>query len=125
MLQLLLTTGLALALSALNVHLRDVEQILTNGLTLLFFLTPILYPVSTVPTTLHLGESLVVPLRPLYFLNPIAGLVQSYQNIFFFGREPHWIHLGTVTDLRGGRAGRGLVGVRPPPRQPGRGDLTR
>ena len=28
--------------------------------------------------------------------NPIAGLVQSYQNIFFFGREPHWIHLGTV-----------------------------
>ena len=96
-LQLLLTTGLALALAALNVHLRDVEQILTNGLTLLFFLTPILYPVSTVPTTLHLGETLVVPLRPLYFLNPIAGLVQSYQNIFFFGREPHWIHLGTVT----------------------------
>ncbi len=40
---------------------------------------------------------MVVPLRPLYFLNPIAGLVQSYQNIFFFGREPHWIHLGTVT----------------------------
>jgi homopolymeric O-antigen transport system permease protein len=96
-LQFLLTTGLALALSALNVHLRDVEQILTNGLTLLFFLSPILYPVSTVPTTLHLGDSLSVPLRPLYFLNPIAGLVQSYQNIFFFGHEPHWIHLGTVT----------------------------
>ena len=93
----LLTTGLALALAALNVHLRDVEQILTNGLTLLFFLSPILYPVSTVPTTLRLGETLAVPLRPLYFLNPVAGLVQSYQNIFFFGREPHWIHLGMVT----------------------------
>jgi ABC-type polysaccharide/polyol phosphate export permease len=97
LLQLLLTTGLALALAALNVHLRDVEQILTNGLTLLFFLSPILYPVSTVPTTLRLGETLAVPLRPLYFLNPVAGLVQSYQNIFFFGREPHWIHLGMVT----------------------------
>jgi ABC-type polysaccharide/polyol phosphate export permease len=96
LLQFLLTTGLALALAALNVHLRDVEQILTNGLTLLFFLSPILYPVSTVPTTLRLGESLAMPLRPLYFLNPIAGLVQSYQNIFFFGREPHWIHLGMV-----------------------------
>jgi lipopolysaccharide transport system permease protein len=96
LLQFLLTTGLALALAALNVHLRDVEQILTNGLTLLFFLSPILYPVSTVPTSLNLGERLAVPLRPLYFLNPIAGLVQSYQNIFFFGREPHWIHLGTV-----------------------------
>ena len=85
-LQLLLTVGLALPLAALNVHLRDVEQILSNGLVLLFFLTPVLYPVSTVPARIRL----------LYFLNPIAGLVQSYQNIFFFGREPHWIHLGQV-----------------------------
>jgi lipopolysaccharide transport system permease protein len=97
LLQFLLTTGLALALAALNVRLRDVEQILTNGLTLLFFPSPILYPLSTVPTTLRLGEGLTLPLRPFYFLNPIAGLVQSYQNIFFFGRQPHWIHLGMVT----------------------------
>jgi ABC-type polysaccharide/polyol phosphate export permease len=86
LLQLLLTVGLALPLAALNVHLRDVEQILANGLVLLFFLTPILYPVATVPGAL----------RPFFFLNPVAGLVQSYQNIIFFGREPHWIHLGGV-----------------------------
>ncbi len=97
--QLLLTVGLALPLAALNVHLRDVEQILSNGLVLLFFLSPILYPVSTVPVTLRLGEALTIPLRPLYFLNPVAGLVQGYQNIIFFGREPHWIHLGMVTVL--------------------------
>jgi ABC-type polysaccharide/polyol phosphate export permease len=97
LLQLLLTTGLALALAALNVHLRDVEQILTNALTLLFFLSPILYPVSTVPGLVRIGEALALPLRPLYFLNPVAGLVQSYQNIFFFNRQPHWIHLGMVS----------------------------
>jgi ABC-type polysaccharide/polyol phosphate export permease len=96
-LQLCLTAGLALALASLNVHLRDVEQILANALLLLFFICPILYPVSTVPATLSLGGLVTLPLRPLYFLNPVAGLVQSYQNIFFFGREPHWIHLGTVT----------------------------
>jgi homopolymeric O-antigen transport system permease protein len=95
--QLLLTVGLALPLAALNVHLRDIEQILTNGLVLLFFVSPILYPVETVPRTLHLfAGSLTVPLRPLYFLNPVAGLVQGYQNIIFYGREPHWIHLGMV-----------------------------
>ncbi len=97
LLQLLLTAGLALAFAALNVHLRDVEQILGNALTLLFFLSPILYPVSTVPETLRVAGRLAVPLRPLYFLNPVAGLVQSYQNVLFFGREPHWIHLGIVT----------------------------
>jgi ABC-type polysaccharide/polyol phosphate export permease len=95
-LQLVLTAGLALPLAALNVHLRDVEQILANFLMLLFFLSPILYPVTTVPETLRLGV-LTVPLRPLYFLNPVAGLVQSYQYIFFFGREPHWIHLAMVS----------------------------
>lgn len=95
-LQLVLTVGLALPLAALNVHLRDVEQILANALVLLFFLSPILYPVSTVPETLGLGSVLTVPLRPLYFMNPIAGLVQGYQNILFFGRQPHWIHLGIV-----------------------------
>jgi lipopolysaccharide transport system permease protein len=95
--QLLLTVGLALPLAALNVHLRDIEQILTNGLVLLFFVSPILYPVETVPRTLHLfAGSLTIPLRPLYFLNPVAGLVQGYQNIIFYGREPHWIHLGMV-----------------------------
>ena len=94
--QLLLTAGLALPLSALNVHLRDVEQILANLLVLLFFLSPILYSVDTVPKTLRLGDALTIPLRPLYFLNPVAGLVQGYQNIIFFGREPHWIHLGMV-----------------------------
>ncbi|MBI3456853.1 MAG: ABC transporter permease [Candidatus Rokubacteria bacterium] len=96
-LQLLLTVGLALPLAALNVYLRDVEQILSNVLVLLFFLSPILYPVSTVPASLRLGDLLTIPLRPLYFLNPVAGLVQGYQNIIFFGREPHWIHLGMVT----------------------------
>lgn len=96
-LQFLLTAGLALPLAALNVHLRDVEQILSNLLVLLFFLSPILYPVSTVPASFRIGDLLTLPLRPLYFLNPVAGLVQSYQNIFFFGREPHWIHLGMVT----------------------------
>jgi ABC-type polysaccharide/polyol phosphate export permease len=95
-LQLALTVGLALPLAALNVHLRDVEQILANGLVLLFFFSPILYPVSTVPQTLELGSLLTLPLRALYFLNPIAGLIHGYQNVLFYGREPHWIHLGVV-----------------------------
>src|SRR5262249_19243970 len=96
-LQLLLTAGLALALAALNVHLRDVEQILPSGLVLPFCPCRIPYPGSTVPGSLTLGSTLTLPLRPLYFLNPVAGLVQGYQNIFFFGREPHWIHLGMAT----------------------------
>jgi ABC-type polysaccharide/polyol phosphate export permease len=42
--QLLLTLGLALVLSALTVHFRDLRDILANVLTFWFFATPIIYP---------------------------------------------------------------------------------
>ena len=41
--QLLLTLGLALILSALTVHFRDMKDILGNVMTLWFFATPIIY----------------------------------------------------------------------------------
>ena len=42
--QLVLTVGLALLVSALTVHFRDVRDLLANLLTLWFFATPIIYP---------------------------------------------------------------------------------
>src|SRR3954468_3756026 len=44
MIQLVFTLGLALGLSALTVHFRDIRDLLANVLTLWFFATPILYP---------------------------------------------------------------------------------
>ena len=44
--QLVLTLGLALLVSALTVHFRDVRDLLPNLLTLWFFATPIIYPLS-------------------------------------------------------------------------------
>ena len=42
--QLVMTTGFALILSALTVHFRDIKDILANLLTFWFFATPIIYP---------------------------------------------------------------------------------
>ena len=44
--QLLLTIGLALILSALTVHFRDIRDLLANLLTFWFFATPIIYPMT-------------------------------------------------------------------------------
>ena len=44
--QLVLTLGLALLVSALTVHFRDLKDLLGNLLTLWFFATPIIYPMS-------------------------------------------------------------------------------
>ena len=47
--QLLVLLGLALLVSALTVHFRDLKDILGNLLTLWFFATPIIYPMQQAP----------------------------------------------------------------------------
>ena len=71
--QLLLTTGLALLVSALTVHFRDVRDLLQNLLTLWFFATPIIYPIEQVPARI----------RPYLELNPLTHLVVAYQEVLF------------------------------------------
>ena len=78
--QLIFTLGLALALSALAVHFRDIRDLLANVLTLWFFATPIIYPYF-LPT--------VERFLPLFRLNPFFHLAVSYQEILFFEHFGH------------------------------------
>src|SRR3954447_14565593 len=67
--QFVLTCGVALVVSVASVYLRDVRGIVTVGLTLLFYMTPVFYDVDQVPdrwqTVLH--------------LNPLTTLLQCYR----------------------------------------------
>ncbi len=79
--QLTLSLGLGFMLSALTVHFRDLRDILTNLLTLWFFSTPIIYPMSRLPAA---GQFLMD-------FNPFAHLAISYQEILFYeGPFGHW-----------------------------------
>jgi ABC-type polysaccharide/polyol phosphate export permease len=71
--QLVLTTGLALLLSALTVHFRDMRDLLSNLLTIWFFATPIIYSIAQVPPRA----------RQLLNLNPFTHLVVAYQEVLF------------------------------------------
>jgi lipopolysaccharide transport system permease protein len=71
--QLVLTTGLALLVSALTVHFRDMRDLLANLLTLWFFATPIIYPITQAPERV----------RRLLNLNPFTQLAIAYQEVLF------------------------------------------
>ena len=43
-----------------------------------FYASPIFYPDTMVPRWL----------KPLYYLNPMAGIVHSFRSILFYGRPP-------------------------------------
>ncbi len=85
-LQALLLYGAGLCLSALNVQFRDVQHILGNFLTLLFFLCPVVYPASNVPQAFRFTLD----------INPFAGLLMMYHSLVLDGVVPafySWAYL--------------------------------
>jgi ABC-type polysaccharide/polyol phosphate export permease len=79
--QLLLSLGLALIVSALTVHFRDLKDILSNLVTFWFFATPIIYSMQDAPP---IGKTFLN-------MNPFTHLAVSYQEILFYpGNFGHW-----------------------------------
>jgi lipopolysaccharide transport system permease protein len=68
-----LTTGVAAILGALNVQYRDVKHAMPFALQILFFLTPIIYPVSMIPKRYGF----------VIWLNPLAGIFEAMRSSLF------------------------------------------
>jgi lipopolysaccharide transport system permease protein len=89
--QLMLTLGLALFVSALTVHFRDLRDLLSNLLTLWFFATPIIYSMAEAPARV----------RPFLNLNPFTHLAIAYQEVLFvhggFAQWPRLLILGALS----------------------------
>jgi lipopolysaccharide transport system permease protein len=79
----ILTTTLAIGMgmwtSALNVKYRDIRHALPFAIQLLMFATPIIYPLSIVPSRW----------RWVLTLNPLTGIIEGYRAAFF-GRPFNW-----------------------------------
>lgn len=76
--QFMFLQGLVVGLSSLNVHLRDVQHLVGNILTLLFFMCPIVYASTVVPDKY----------RYTLLLNPFALFTMSYHKILLDGEVP-------------------------------------
>ena len=84
LIQLILTLGFALILSALTVHFRDIKDILGNLMTFWFFATPIIYPYFMMKDWQ----------LALLKYNPFTHLAITYQEILYFdGPVGHWFWL--------------------------------
>ena len=83
LLQILLTLGVSLLGAALIVSYRDIRFIVPLGLQLWMYLTPVVYPLSTIPEQY----------RFFYMLNPMAWIIDSYRRIILLGQMPQWEYL--------------------------------
>jgi homopolymeric O-antigen transport system permease protein len=71
----MVTAGLGLGLSALNVHFRDVKYVVPFFTQMAFFLTPVLYPIRSVPEKFKI----------LLSLNPMVGMVEGVRHAILGG----------------------------------------
>ncbi len=77
LIEVCMTAGIMFFVSALSVLIRDIPPLVSVAIQLLFFLTPIVYPLESVP----------LKYRVLFSLNPMAPLITAYRDVFT-GRAP-------------------------------------
>lgn len=79
LIQYIFTLGLVFILGALEIYVRDIEHIVNFIISMLFYVTPILYTVDYVPDKFKI----------LLKLNPIAYIIQAYHSIFYYKKLPN------------------------------------
>jgi lipopolysaccharide transport system permease protein len=78
-----LCLGLSWWLASMGVYFRDIGQIIGVATMAVLFLSPIFYPVSSIPEWL----------RPFYELNPLALIIGNARATLIWGQPPNWFHL--------------------------------
>ena len=84
--QAIFTVGVGLILSTVNVFYRDTQIIMEVIMLAWFFLTPIVYPIETVPETAALFGVALDLRRLLFILNQMASIISSYRDVLYWGR---------------------------------------
>jgi lipopolysaccharide transport system permease protein len=76
--EIVFVMGVVLFGSAINVFARDIRLAVPLLVQLWLLLTPVMYPLDTVPAGL----------RPFYLANPMTGLIECFRRVLIYGQAP-------------------------------------
>jgi homopolymeric O-antigen transport system permease protein len=85
-LQVLFVLTVILVTSSVQVFYRDAGHALPLLLQLWMYASPIAYPLTSVPEWL----------RPIYLLNPMAGIIDGYRRALLHGTHPDFAYLAVA-----------------------------
>jgi lipopolysaccharide transport system permease protein len=75
-----LTLGMTWFLASLGVFIRDVGYTITLAVQVLFFVTPIFYPIQAIPKSF----------QAIMHLNPLSSVVDNFRRVILWGVTPVW-----------------------------------
>lgn len=81
--QILFASSLGFILGIFNVFFRDIGHFFSMFIQFWFWCTPIVYPVTILPENF----------KRIIQLNPMYPIINAYQNIIVFGKNPEWVTL--------------------------------
>jgi lipopolysaccharide transport system permease protein len=87
--EIIFVCGLSLLTSAMHVYMRDTRYLVEVANTILFWMVPIFYDFSAIPSTY----------RNLYKLNPLAALILALRDILLKAQPPRWELLVKLTSV--------------------------
>ncbi len=82
LLMFLWTLGFSLFMATANVYFRDMRYIMGVAMNAWYYLTPILYPITSIPEGL----------RPVFYLNPGYYLVDMFRSPIYYNTLPSLPH---------------------------------
>lgn len=80
------TMGVSWLLAALGVFVRDIGQMTGMFSSIVLFLSPVFYPVASLPEKY----------RSWLYLNPLTSIIEDTRNVLIFGRPPDFDRLLVV-----------------------------
>ncbi len=84
--QYVLLLGVSLILSSVTVYFRDLQHFIGVVLQLLFYATPIVYSLETIPENF----------RWILKINPMTYIIEGFRDIFYYQKMPDLKMLGII-----------------------------
>jgi lipopolysaccharide transport system permease protein len=77
---IILILGISWILASLGVYLRDIGQTIGIFTTVLMFMSPVFYPIKSLPEEFQIWM----------LLNPMTFIIEQSREVIIFGRYPNW-----------------------------------
>jgi len=78
-----LSLGVSWFLASIGVYVRDINYAITLFVQVLFYATPIFYPLEALPLSF----------QTIMRFNPLASIVGNFRRVILWGQEPNWREL--------------------------------
>jgi ABC-type polysaccharide/polyol phosphate export permease len=95
--------GVSLITSSLNVYFRDMRYLVESAMTILFWLTPVFYPLELI------RKNLSPLVYHIYLLNPLAGCVDASRRAVLEATAPDAMVFGVAAGVTAVTAVSGLL----------------